>query len=64
VGHWARECPDRKPEKEAHLVVVDSDDDKHTLMMAEYCALQGEAGEAETEQGFAVLAVDLDEPRV
>jgi hypothetical protein len=40
VGHWARECPDKKPEKEeAHLAREDSDDE-HALLMGEYCALQ------------------------
>jgi hypothetical protein len=40
VGHWARECPDKKLEKEeAHLAREDSDDE-HALLMGEYCALQ------------------------
>jgi hypothetical protein len=64
VGHWARECPDKKPEKEeAHLAQEDSDDE-HALLMGEYCALQnGEAEEAKAEQRIAPQAVDLVEPR-
>ena len=64
VGHWARECPERKPEKEEeHLAAVDSDDDEHALMLWEYCAFQGETGEADAKQGTAARAVDLDEPQ-
>jgi hypothetical protein len=34
VGHWARECPDKRPEKKeaAHLAREDSDDE-HALLM-------------------------------
>ncbi|CAO2199473.1 unnamed protein product [Urochloa humidicola] len=65
VGHWARECPNKKPEKEeVHLARDDSDDDDHALLMGEYCALQdGEAEEAVAEQGTAPPVVHLDEPR-
>ena len=65
VGHWAHEFPERKPEKkeEAHVAVADSDDDEHALMLGEYCALQGETGEADAKQGTAARAVDLDEPQ-
>jgi hypothetical protein len=65
VGHWARECPEKKPEKkEAHLARDDSDDEC-ALLMGEYCALQeGEAREAEAKQGIVPQAVELDESRV
>jgi hypothetical protein len=75
-GHWAKECPGKKPEKkeEAHLARDDSDDEC-ALLMGEYCALQeGEAGEMDAEQGSepglrhpgpgmtSPRAVDLEEP--
>ena len=45
IGHWAKECPERKEKKEeAHLAQEESDDD-HALLMAQYCALKD--GEAE-----------------
>jgi hypothetical protein len=44
-------------------VAADSDDDEHALMLGEYCALQGETGEADAKQWTAARAVDLDEPR-
>src|SRR5579859_788977 len=65
TGHWAKECPGKKPEKkeEAHLARDDSDDEC-ALLMGEHCALpDGEAGETEAEQGTAPRPVDLDEPR-
>jgi hypothetical protein len=63
VGHWARECSNKKPEKEAHLAREDNDDE-HTLLMGEYCALQdGEAEEAEAEQRITPQAIDLVKPR-
>jgi len=65
VGHWAQECPEKKPEKkeEAHLAWDDSDDEC-ALLMGEYCALQeGKGGEAEAEQRIAPQAVELDESR-
>ena len=40
MGHWARECPNRKQEKkaEAHLAQPD-DEDEATILMATFCAL-------------------------
>ena len=40
MGHWARECSNRKQEKkaEAHLAQADEDDEA-TLLMAMFCAL-------------------------
>ena len=40
MGHWARECPNRKKEKkaQAHLAKAD-DEDKATILMAMFCAL-------------------------
>ena len=63
IGHWAKECPERKEKKEeAHLAQEESDDD-HALLMAQYCALKdGEAEEADTEQRTAPQPVNLDEP--
>ena len=40
MGHWAKECPNRKQEKkaESHLAQADEDDES-TLLMAMFCAL-------------------------
>ena len=40
MGHWARECPNRKKEKkaQAHLAKAD-DEDEATILMATFCAL-------------------------
>jgi hypothetical protein len=69
TGHWARECPNRRPEKAgAHLVQVNDDDD-HTLLMASFCALHDIETEEKTEEAMkagqrsAPKTVDLDEPR-
>ena len=71
MGHWTRECPNRKQEKktEAHLVQTD-DEDEATILMATFCALHDiEAKEKEVVMavegsGKALKAVHLDEPRV
>jgi hypothetical protein len=70
IGHWAKECPNRKQEKnaEAHLA-QDDDDDEATLLMATFCALHDveakEKGEvmAVQEHGKALKAINLDMPR-
>ena len=70
MGHWARECPNRKHEKkaQAHLAQVD-DEDEATILMAMFCALHDveakEKGEVMTAKGprKALKAVNLDEPR-
>ena len=65
VGHWARECPERKENKEeAHLAEADSDGD-HALLIGVYCAEQsGEEEGLEVEQSPAPPVVHhLDEPR-
>ena len=40
IGHWIKECPNRKQEMkaEAHLAQADEDDET-TLLMATFCAL-------------------------
>ena len=70
MGHWARECPNRKQEKkaQAHLAQAD-DEDEATILMVTFCALHDvEAEEREevmTIEGprKALKAVGLDEPR-
>ena len=55
MGHWARECPNRKQEKkaEAHLAQAD---DEATILMATFCALHDveaeEKGEVATAEGL------------
>ena len=69
MGHWARECPNRKQEKkaEAHLAQAD-DDDEATILMATFCALHDVEAEEKTEATTvegprkALKAVNLDEP--
>ncbi|XP_066316119.1 uncharacterized protein [Miscanthus floridulus] len=69
MGHWAKECPNRKQEKKAkaHLAQTDEDDEA-TLLMATFCALHDvEAKEkgvvmAVEGHGKALKAVNLDEP--
>jgi hypothetical protein len=51
TGHWARECPTQKQEEkkeEAHLAQAD-DDDKHTFLMASFCALHDVEAEGKTK---------------
>ena len=70
MGHWARECPNRKQEKkaQAHLTQAD-DEDEATILMATFCAQQDieveEREEATTVEGLgkALKTVNLDEPR-
>ena len=70
MGHWARECPNRKKEKkaQAHLAKVD-DEDEATILMATFCALHDvEAMKREKATtvegpGKALKIVNLDEPR-
>ena len=70
MGHWARECPNRKQEKkaEAHLAQAD-DEDEATILMATFYALHDveaeEREEATTVEGpgKALKTVNLDEPR-
>jgi len=64
VGHWARECPERKEKDEAHLAQDDSDGD-HALLMGVYCAEQSGGDQVlEAEHSFAPLAIHhFDEPR-
>ena len=56
MGHWARECPNRKKEKkaQAHLAKAD-DEDEATILMATFCALHDveaeEREEATTVEG-------------
>ena len=66
IGHWARECPERKEKKdEAHLAQDDSDVE-HALLMGVYCA--GPCGEAEPEEmeqrNAPPVIHQLEEPRV
>ena len=69
MGHWARECPNRKQEKkaEAHLALA-NDDDEATILMATFCALHDieaeEKEEVTTMEGprKALKTVNLDEP--
>ena len=70
MGHWAKECPNRKQEKkaEAHLAQTD-DDDEATILMATFCALHDVEAEEREEAmtvegpGKALKTVNLDEPR-
>ena len=70
MGHWARECLNRKQEKkaQAHLAQAD-DEDEATILMAIFCALHDieakETEEATTVDGprKALKTVNLDEPR-
>ncbi|XP_066361255.1 uncharacterized protein [Miscanthus floridulus] len=70
MGHWAKECPNRKKEKkaEAHLAQAD-DDDEATPLMVMFCALHdveaNEKGEGMAVKGpsKALKAVHLNEPR-
>jgi hypothetical protein len=62
VGHWARECSNKKLEKEVHLARDDSDGE-HALLMGVFCAESDGAEEAEVEQKSAPPVVHLDEPR-
>ena len=50
MGHWARECPNRKQEKkaQAHLAQVD-DEDEATILMATFCALHDVEAEEREE---------------
>ena len=69
MGHWTRECPNRKQEKkaQAHLAQVD-DEDEATILMATFCALHDvEAKEREEATmvegpGKTLKTVNLDEP--
>ena len=70
MGHWARECPNRKQKKKAkaHLAQAD-DDDEATILMAMFCALHDVEGEEKVEvmvvegPGKALKTVNLNEPR-
>ena len=70
MGHWAKECLNRKQEKkaEAHLAQAD-DEDEATILMATFCALHDVEAEEKEEMttvegpGKALKAVNLDEPR-
>ena len=70
MGHWAKECLNRKQEKkaEAHLAQTDEVDEA-TLLMATFCALHDvevkEKGEVRAVEGHgkALKVVNLDEPR-
>jgi hypothetical protein len=61
VGHWARECPERREKKdEAHLA-EDDDDGDQALLMGVYC---GGTEEVEAKQSPATpVTHHLDEPR-
>ena len=48
VGHWARECPKRKEEKDEAQLAQDDSNGEHALLMGVYCA--GPCGEAEQEE--------------
>ena len=48
VGHWARECPERKKKKEEAHLAQDDSDVEHAPLMGVYCA--GPCGEAEQEE--------------
>ena len=69
MGHWARECPNRKQEKkaEAHLAQA-NDEDEATILMATFCALHNieaeEREEATTVEGprKALKTINLDKP--
>ena len=71
MGHWARECPNRKQEKKvkAHLAQAD-DEDEATILMAMFCALHNVEAEEREEETMvegprkALKTVNLDEPRV
>ena len=70
MGHWARECPNRKQEKKvkAHLAQA-NDEDEATILMATFCALHDVDAKERVEvlaaegSGKALKAVNLDEPR-
>ena len=70
MGHWAKECPDRKQEKKAetHLTQAD-DDDEATILMVMFCALHDVEAEEKEEvtmvegPGKVLKAVNLNEPR-
>ena len=69
IGHWARECPNRKQEKkaEAHLAQAD-DDDEATILMVMFCALHDVEAEKKEEvmmvegPGKALKTINLNEP--
>ena len=69
MGHWTRECPNRKQEKkaQAHLAQAD-DEDEATILMAMFCALHDVEAEEEVEMMAgegprkSLKAVNLDEP--
>ncbi|XP_066311420.1 uncharacterized protein [Miscanthus floridulus] len=69
MGHWVRECPNRKQEKaKAHLAQAD-DEDEVTILMATFCALHDVEAEEKVEvtavegPGMVLKAINLDEPR-
>ncbi|XP_066311348.1 uncharacterized protein [Miscanthus floridulus] len=51
IGHWARECPNRKQEKkaEAHLAQAD-DEDEVTILTTTFCALHDVKAEEKEER--------------
>jgi hypothetical protein len=66
VGHWARECPNRKPEKKEEAHPTHSDDDgDHALLIGVFCVEQsGKPRKMEVEQRAVPPVVHhLDEPR-
>jgi hypothetical protein len=63
VGHWARQCPNKKPEKEEAHLSRDDSDREHVLLIGVFCAESGEAVAAEVEQRSAPPVIHLAEPR-
>ncbi|XP_066320369.1 uncharacterized protein [Miscanthus floridulus] len=55
IGHWTRECLNRKQEKKAEAHLAQPDDDEATILMATFCALYDieveEKEEATTVEG-------------
>ena len=49
MGHWARECPNRKQEKKAEAHLAQADDDEATILMATFCALHDVEAEEKEE---------------
>ncbi|XP_066361107.1 uncharacterized protein [Miscanthus floridulus] len=71
MGHWAKECPNRKQEKkaEAHLAYANEDDEASPLMVMFYAlhdVKDKEKGEVMVVEGHdkALKTVNLDKPRV
>ena len=69
MGHWARECPNRKQEKKAQAHLAQADDENEvTILVVTFCALHDieaeEKEEATAVEGprRALKTINLDEP--